>query len=149
MIAFGSPSSRHLLAEDHVIELSRTVCVRLHPLTISPRRILGARAVVQEAAEDRLAVASVAFRVEDVMVPRRVHLPRGDDGEVRHEGQKQVATVALDGRIGLLEGHALVLGAHELRPHHAEVECLDLGPAREEPVQDRELEEAMSLLRRR
>lgn len=86
------------------------------------------REVVQEEAEDLVAVLGVLGRVEDVGVPHRVDVLGGDDGLVRvHQVEDQEPAVERDPAICFLQGHPLLarLGRRQLVGDRLEVDLLD------------------------
>lgn len=83
------------------------------------------REVVEEEAEDGLAVLLVLEGVQDVRVPELVELPRGDDDHARVEGvQQQEAAIHHLELFDRLLVHAFRL---ELRHDRLEVQTVDEG----------------------
>lgn len=105
------------------------------PLLVEDDAVLGTpqaevREVVQHVAEDPLAVLLVLRRVEDVGVPHRVDLLRGNDAVVRvHGAELQEVAVLGDELVGLLDGHAddVEVRVDQLEGDRLQIERVDRG----------------------
>lgn len=131
--AVAAATITHRLVDDVITEVLDEQLTGLRELVLQQLEVLGAtlaqvREVVQEEAEDGLAVLLVLHRVQDVGVPRLVDLLRRHDRTLGvHHAQLQELAVETDDLVGLLHGHGRLsrLGMNELEGDRLEVELID------------------------